>query len=436
MRTIRTATIAALTALALLTGCDKNDAATPASTADPAVTAQAAPARGEVAHAPGDVHEEEHAEDHGDDGHKDAAEGHAEGEDGHGHAAELLKVSDAELKAAGVRVAEVKLEAVSDQITVPATVQPDQRRVAHVAPKVSGRIVRVHVRLGDAVRQGQALATIDSIDVGEAQAAYIDARAQLDLAQSSFERARQLFDEQIIPQKEWLQAQADLEKARAAERSMAGRLRLLGATPPSGQGDVSSLYTLTAPFPGTVIETEGAVQGELAKPEQGLFTVADLSRIWVQASVPETDLGRVHVGSAAAIEVAAYPGERFQGRVTYLSSALDKETRTVPARIEVENHKGRLKIEMFATAHIEAGARADQVLVIPREALVLMEGKPTVFVKEGGGFEPRAVELGQALANGTVVRAGVRPGEQIAVAGAYALKARVLKSQMGEGHAH
>jgi cobalt-zinc-cadmium efflux system membrane fusion protein len=152
--------------------------------------------------------------------------------------------------------------------------------------------------------------------------------------------------------------------------------------------------------------------------------------------VPEADLRRLRVGAPAAIEVAAYPGERFEGRVAYVSSALDKETRTVQARIEVLNPKGRLKIEMFATAHIEAGAGEAQALVVPREAVVLMDGKPAVFVQEDGRFEARGVELGQPLAGGTVVRSGVQPGEQVVVAGAYALKARVLKSQMGDGHAH
>jgi len=434
--------VLALCAPALLIACGDNDAA-PSSEATKPLTAPAeskpgSPAAHADSPAQGDSHDEDDHDKHNGSEAKHAEGERAQGEDGHGHGEEreALKLSDAERKAAGVRVAEAKIEAVADQISVPATVQADQSRMAHVAPKVSGRIVRVHVRLGDAVQRGQVLATIDSIEVGEAQAGYVDARAQLDLAQSSFERARQLFEEQIIPQKDWLQAQADLEKARAAERAAAGRLRLLGVSRPTGQADPSSVYTLVAPFAGTVTELENAVQGELAKPEEGLFTVADLSRVWVQASLPEADLPRVRVGAPAAIEVAAYPGERFEGRVAYVSSGLDRETRTVQARIEVPNPKGRLKLEMFATAHIEAGAGEEEALVVPREAVVLMDGKPAVFVQEDGGFEARGVELGQPLARGTVLRSGVRPGEQVVVAGAYALKARVLKSQMGEGHAH
>lgn len=421
--------VIALSAITLLTSCDDNRSKT---TSD--ATGQSKPAPQTASASTGAAaHDEDHAEDAQRDDHGDEA---AHADDEHGHEGESLRLSDAELQGAGIRVAEAKVQALADRITVPATVQPDQSRIAHVAPKVAGRIVRVHVALGAAVRTGQTLATIDSIEVGEAHAAYAESSAQLDLAQANFERARQLFEEQIIPQKDWLQAQAELQKARAAERAAAGRLRLLGVERPTAEGQASSTYALIAPLSGTVIEMEDTVQGELAKPEQSLFTVADLSHVWVQASLPEAELSRVPIGAPAVVEVTAYPDERFDGRVAYVSSMLDRETRTVQARIEVPNPRGRLKMEMFATAHIETDGGMEQGLVVPRDAIVLMDGTPTLFVREGESFQARSVELGQSLASATVVRAGVQPGEQVVVAGAYALKARVLKSQMGEGHAH
>lgn len=423
--------VVALSAFMLLASCD-DDRSRTAGDAPRQSNPSSAPAAPEpadtAAHGPEDHPGDAHLDD------QDDAAAHLDDE--HGHEDESLRLSDAELQAAGIRVAEVRLQALADRITVPATVQPDRRRIAHVAPKVAGRIVRVHVALGDAVRKGQTLATIDSIEVGEAHAAYTESGVQLDLAQANVERARQLFEEQIIPQKDWLQAQAELQKARAAERAAAGRLRLLGVERPRAAAPASSSYALVAPLSGTVIEMDDTVQGELAKPDESLFTVADLSRVWVQASLPEGELSRVRVGAPAAIEVTAYPGERFDGRVTYLSSALDRETRTIQARIEVLNPHDRLKMEMFATAHIETDAGREQGVAVPRDAIVLMDGVPTLFVREGERFAARSVELGQPLARATVVRAGVQPGEHVVVAGAYALKARVLKSQMGEGHAH
>jgi cobalt-zinc-cadmium efflux system membrane fusion protein len=420
----------ALCALALLIACsDRKDAADAATSSQPAAssyrsTAPAAAERGSGGSHPNDDHDAHTGKD-----------AHPEGENGHGPS-EPLALSDADIAAAGIKVAELQAQPIAHQVTAAATVQPDQSRVAHVAPKVSGRILRVAVKLGDEVKRGQLLASIDSIEFGEAQADYVHARSQLDLAQANWERSRQLFEEQIIPQKDWLHAQAELEKARAAERAAASRLRLLGTSPPGPADSPSSAYALIAPLSGTVIEMTDAVRGELARPEEPLFTVADLSPVWVQASLPETDLRRVHVGAPAGIEVAAYPGERFHGQVTYVSSMLDKETRTAQARIEVPNPKRRLKLEMFATAFIESEDVQGSGLVVPRDAVVLMDGKPTLFVQEDGHFEPRNVELDEGLANGMVVKSGIQSGERVVVAGAYALKARVLKSQMGEGHVH
>ncbi len=147
----------------------------------------------------------------------------------------------------------------------------------------------------------------------------------------------------------------------------------------------------------------------------------------------EADLAKLRVGATASVTVNAYPGETFPGQVRYIATALNRETRTVRARIEVPNADGRLKPEMFASAAIDTtGSR--EVLTVPDEALVLLQGQPTVFVRKGEAFEPRAVQTGDKLRGKTVIKSGVAPGEQIVVAGAYALKAKLLKSQIGDAH--
>jgi len=129
--------------------------------------------------------------------------------------------------------------------------------------------------------------------------------------------------------------------------------------------------------------------------------------------------------------VSAYPDETFQGRLTYISSTVNRETRAVPARIEVPNPDRRLKPEMFATAAIATGATTS-ALTLPQTAVLLVNGQPTAFVREGEGFEPRAVELGDKVGSRIVIKGGIKPGEPVVVAGAYALKARLLKSQIGD----
>ena len=342
-------------------------------------------------------------------------------------AEKLLDLSDAEIHQAGIKIQKLDLQEKSDQIVVTATIQANQDRLAHVAPRVPGRIIKVNASLGDRVKPGQALATLDSIELGEARSSYLQAASEAAVVQAGFDRAQRLQTENIIPEKDYLRARAEHEKARAALRAAGDKLRMMGVSPEKLSG---SVFPLTAPFSGTVIEKK-AVLGELAQPDASLFTVADLSTLWIESDLFEKDLGKVKVGAQAAVTVSAYPGEVFKGLLTYISSTMDRETRTVKARVEVPNTDGRLKPEMFATVAIGTGGSV-KALLVPEEAVLLLQGQPTVFVAESGGFEPRAVEVGERTQGYAVLKSGVAAGESVVVSGAYALKARLLKSQIGD----
>ena len=345
--------------------------------------------------------------------------------------AELTLTSE-EAERAGVKVEEAKAQALGETVVVTATIRPDQDRLARVAARIEGRITSVNAKLGDKVRAGQTLATLDSVAVGEAHAAWNQAQAELGIAEADLKRAQSLIADEIIPRKDFLRAQADRDKAAAGLRAAADRLRLLGGAP-GARGNAVSAFAVTAPFAGTVIEKK-ATLGELATPSEPMFSVADLSRVWIQADLPEASLAKVRVGAIARVNVPAYPNQTFDGRVGYIGASLDKDTRTVAARIEVANADGRLKPEMFATATIEAVGEKRESISLPDAAIVLMGGKPTVFVYEQGAYEMRQVEPGERIGGRTVLNSGLKPGDQVVTAGTYALKARKLKSQLGHGH--
>ena len=342
-----------------------------------------------------------------------------------------LKLSAEEAQRAGVKVETLASLAFADSITVTATIRPNQDRIARVAPRVEGRIISVAANLGDTVKAGQSLAVLDSLAIGEAQSALQQALSSQRVAQSDFKRAESLSAEEIIPQREFLRAKSELEKASSSLRAAEDRLRLLGASAKSGTG--ASTFALNTPLTGTVIQ-KTAIVGELGTPAAPLFTVADLSRVWIEANLTEDALSKVHVGAQASVKVAAYPGELFKGRVTYVASLLDKDSRTVPARIEVDNKDGRLKPEMFASATIDTNGAKREALSVPDAAILLLQGQPTIFVAKGEGFESRAIEPGEKLSGRTVIKSGVAAGEKVVTAGAYALKARLLKSQIGDEH--
>ncbi len=282
------------------------------------------------------------------------------------------------------------------------------------------------------MRAGQTLATLDSVVVGEAHAAWNQAQAELGIAEADFKRAQSLVADEIIPRKDFLRAQADRDKAAAGLRAAGDRLRLLGGAP-SARGTAVSAFAVTAPFAGTVIEKK-ATLGELATPSEPMFSIADLNRVWIQADLPEAALAKVRVGAAAKVSVPAYPNQTFDGRVGYIGASLSKESRTVAARIEVPNLDGRLKPEMFATATIEAIGEKREAISLPDDAIVLMDGKPSVFVYEQGAYELRQVEPGERIGGRTVLKSGIKAGDQVVTSGTYVLKARKLKSQLGHGH--
>ncbi|MBI2750461.1 MAG: efflux RND transporter periplasmic adaptor subunit [Burkholderiales bacterium] len=348
-----------------------------------------------------------------------------EGKEGGG-----LKLSAEEAQRAGIKVETLASLAFADSITVTATIRPNQDRIARVAPRVEGRIISVSANLGDTVRAGQPLAVLDSLAIGEAQSALQQAQSHQRVAQSDFKRAESLNADEIIPQREFLKAKSELEKASSELRAAQDKLRLLGGSAQAGGAAVST-FSLNAPLAGTIVQ-KTAIVGELGTPAAPLFTVADLSRVWIEANLTEDALSKVRVGAEASVKVAAYPGELFKGRVTYVASLLDKDSRTVPARIEVDNKDGRLKPEMFASATIDTNGAKREALSVPDAAILLLQGQPTIFVAKGEGFESRPIEPGEKLSGRTVIKSGVAAGEKVVTAGAYALKARLLKSQIGE----
>jgi len=344
---------------------------------------------------------------------------------------ELLTLDADEARKAGIKVEKLQWREETEQITVTGTIEPNQNKLARVAPRISGRIIEVTAGLGDNVRQGQTLALLNSIEMGDARSAYLQAQSEVELAQANFKRAERLLSEHIIPKKDYLLARYNLTKAQAGLRAATDRLRLLDVDPSiTAKSGLVAVFPVVAPFAGTVI-AKTAVMGELAPQDQPLVTVADLSTVWIEADLFEKDLSEAKTGAHATVSIVAYPNEHFQGRLTYISSTMDPQSRTVKARVEAPNPDGKLKPGMFATVNIASGT-GGKALMVPEVAVTLMQDTPTVFVAEKGGFEPRPVEVGERFAGKAVIKSGLAAGERVVVSGAYSLKARILKSQIGE----
>ena len=340
-----------------------------------------------------------------------------------------LSLTPEEISQAGIRIEPVQSQTLNALITLTGTITANKDRIAEVSPRLAGRVVSVAVALGTRVESGQTLAMLDSIDLGQARADYLQARSEATVAEATLSRAEGLVAERIVPKKDYLRAKADAERARAAAQAAADKLQLLGVSPKVVGEQYNAAYPLAAPFAGTVIEKK-AVLGKTAQPDQSLFTIADLTSVWLEADVFEQDLGSISLGASALVAVAAYPDAAFTGVLTYLGDTMDTTTRTVKARVELPNPEGKLKPGMFATAHLHSTVNATS-LAVPQKAVLLVQGQSSVFVATAQGFALRAVETGDAVDGWLTVRAGLEAGEKIVVSGAYTLKARLLKSQIG-----
>jgi len=359
-------------------------------------------------------------DDHVEDDHEDEAPS----------GAEVVELDSIALSMAGIEFG--RADTVSSaRLEVTGTITFDQNRVSHVGPRTEGRIRDLRVDLGAQLRRGQVLAVLESPSVGATRADLHEAESLVEIAQENFAREERLEAQGIASRKELLDAQADLRRAEAALQKATEQLSALGA-----EHGVGSEFTVSAPFDGVVVEKH-ATMGEVVGPSDQLFTVADLGRLWIELDIYERSLTQVSEGLPVTVTTAAYPRRVFNGRIVYLGDILDQETRTIRARVEVENSEDLLKPGMFARASVElAGGVA--LVVVPREAVQTIEERTVVWIPgdEAGHFFTREIEVGQTLADGRVeIITGVEPGLEIVVAGAFTLKAELSKEDFG-GHGH
>ncbi len=357
---------------------------------------------------------------------------------------DVVELSEETQRRIGVTVAPAEEAPLAVALQVTGSVQPIDSRVGRIRPLARGRVVDVIAKLGDRVSGGQALATFDNIEAGELASQYHTARselarlrAQLATATQQAERNRKLFDIGAVPQKDSeasASEQRQLEESvRGQESTIAGmeeRLRRFGITDLTAP-DRPSITPIRAPFAGVVTKVS-AGPGDVVDSSAELFSIADISRVYVQAQVYEQDLGRVQKNQTASIRVDAYPEERFSGRIVSISDVIDRTTRTAAVRCDVANPKALLKLDMFAIVELPT-ATEEKALVVPGDAVQLFEGKTVVFVRSGQTtFVVRPVERGRTAGPLTEIVRGLKAGEPIVTRGAFQVKSARQAKELGE----
>ncbi len=355
--------------------------------------------------------------------------------------------------ALGLQFAQAGRRNLERTIRLTGTVRPDARKMAEIRPLTRGRLSVVSATTGDRVRKGQTLAVYDDIELGDLIAQRASALARLQQAESEAEVARQALDRarQLVEigalsraererrQADYDQALSQIDETKTAVGQLDQKMARLGTAPgavePSNSEKPGSSPTpvspLVAPLSGVVIEAD-ASEGEVIDSSDVLFRIADISTVWVEGNLHEEDISLVHPGMQASVTVVAYPDRPFQGRVTYVSDLLDRDSRTAPVRCEVPNPDWALKLGMFATVEIGVD-EGRPMLIVPAAALQTVDGESVVFVRRSPTeFEKRVVRTGEEGDGRVEILDGLSEGDEVVGAGSFQIKAALLRGSLAE----
>ena len=354
-------------------------------------------------------------------GHSDAATAAADGEAIQAKTPEGPVSLDPKMLAA-IRIEAVVEREIADAFAVAGKVQFDEERVARIVVPLGGQVIDLRVKVGDAVRRGDALCAINSREAAASVGEYIEARKDVELAEKTAAMTEDLFAHEAASRIAMQQAQSDLAKARSRAARTEESLRVLGLNPRDDLAEFNGRLPITAPLTGIVIDRRVTAGQFVQSDGTPIMTIADLSTVWVIGDVFERDLQRVSPGQTASITTAAYPGETFHGRVNYISDSIDAATRTAKVRVSVANPGGRLKPEMFASVSLDLEAH-NRVMLVPADAVFTEDGRAFVYAEIGRGrFVRRAVDVAQSEGPLRRVLAGLRPGDRVVVDGALLLR--------------
>jgi cobalt-zinc-cadmium efflux system membrane fusion protein len=342
-----------------------------------------------------------------------------------------LQASPALLKL--LTIDEVKSSEVRDSLALSARIELDQTKVARIGATVTGRVTEINAMLGQAVKKGERLALLNSTELGKAQSDYLKASSQVNLRRVTVKRAERLMDSGVLSEAELQERQAVLTEADVDLRAATDQLRVMGMSEAdlkrlASQRNIHSFSPVTTSIEGVVIERNIAI-GQVVQPTDSLYTVADLSKLWLVAEVPEQQAHWAREGDQVQAEVPALPDQEVSGKLIYVADMVNPETRTVTVRMALANPDRLFKPQMLA--RLKISKPGSQALVIPSQAVVRENDQDYVFVETAPSqFQLRSVRLGREENHQRALLSGLKAGERIVTNGAFHLNNERLRSTL------
>jgi len=337
---------------------------------------------------------------------------------------------------AQIKISVVSQGDVSDILRVAGQIDFDEQALTRIGASVTGRVTQINAQLGNEVKKGDTLALINSSELSNSQLAYLKARSEKEFHRRTVQRAKTLFEADVISAAELQRRESEYEVASAQTRAAQDQLRVLGVNLKAMEelattGAIDSVASVMATIKGVVVERK-VTTGQVVQPADVLFTVADLSRVWAVAQVPEQQVAQVKVGQSVRIEVPALENEKLIGKLIYVGQTVNPESRTVLVRTELDNTSGRLKPSMLASMLIESSPT--KRVVVPITAIVREQDADYVFIEEKpGSFRLKPVRLSSEHNGQRVVLDGLSQGMRIVSDGAFHLNNHRNLKDMEQG---
>ncbi len=389
-----------------------------------------------------------------DDGHDHGSAGeHTEVEDDHNletdscdgdHEEEAgLELSQRNLDAAGIELAIAGSSSIEQHTQLLGEISINNDKMFHIVPPVAGIVEEIRVQLGDQVQAGDVLAVLSSRDLAEARTEYLRARSSYYLAQTLYGSQQELYENDFLSEQDYLVSRQEHTEANIQYQAAKQTLSNLGIS----DSDISSLSSspasgtltrqeLTAPISGTVVHLNFA-PGEIVGDDVSVLKVADLSTVWVEFDILQTDIGSVRAGQTLTVSASEIDIPEVTTVLDYVSPVINRSTRTASARAELPNPHGYWMPGLFITGHV-VSAQFEAPVVVHREAVQSLEGETVVFIPRGEAFETVPVVTGRSNRTHIEIERGLRQGDRYVSKGAFALKAEIITSGLDPhaGHGH
>ncbi|MDH5856813.1 efflux RND transporter periplasmic adaptor subunit [Lampropedia aestuarii] len=362
-----------------------------------------------------------------------AAAVHAEDDDDDHDEEGVVELTEAQAKMIGIALAEAGPAVIRKDTLLPGEIRFDEDRTAHVVPRAAGVVESVHAQLGEQVKKDQLLAVIQSAAVADQRSELQTARQRLALAQTIYQREKQLWEEKISAEQDYLQARQALQEAEIAVRNASQRLSAIGVSVAATGGAAGvSRYELRAPFEGVVVEKHLTV-GELVNESTASFTISDMRYVWAEMNVSAPQLPLVQVGAPVRVRATAFDASA-EGKVAYVGALIGELTRTAAARVALANPQDLWRPGLFV--NVEVMTEESQVpIAVKSKAIQWLDAQESVvFVLDDHGYKAQPVQMGRSDAEYTEILVGLSAGQTYVTEGAFMLKAELGKSSVDHGH--